>query len=93
MRWLLVSRLIILLEFQCLWFTVEFGLCHENGSLRAFGGGLLSSLDELKYALSDKPEVREFEPSTTGDQSYPITEFQPVYYAAKSIEDARDQMM
>lgn len=78
---------------QCFWFTVEFGLCRQDGKLKAFGAGLLSSFGELQYALSGKPELREFEPSKTGLQKYPITEYQPIYYVAESFEDAKDKMM
>lgn len=77
----------------CFWFTVEYGLCRENGQLKAFGAGLLSSYGELKYALEDKAEVRPFEPAKTALQKYPITEYQPVYYVAESFEDAKDKMI
>jgi len=76
----------------CYWFTVEFGLCKENGEIKAFGAGLLSSFGELEYCLSDKPEIRDFEPDITGDQKYPITEYQPVYFVANSFEDAKRKM-
>lgn len=81
------------LFIQCFWFTVEYGLCRQDGELKAYGAGLLSSFGELEYCLSDKPELREFEPSKTGEQKYPITEYQPVYFVSDSFEDAKEKMM
>jgi len=77
----------------CFWFTVEFGLCNENGNLKAYGAGLLSSYGELQYSLENKAEIRAFEPAKTALQKYPITEYQPVYYVAESFEDAKEKMI
>lgn len=74
------------------WFTVEFGVCKQDGELRAFGAGLLSSFGELQYCLTDKPEIRPFEPSKTCEQDYPITSFQPIYFAADSFIDAKEKL-
>lgn len=76
----------------CYWFTVEFGLCRQDGELKAFGAGLLSSFGELDYCLSDKPEVRPFDPAATGCQKYPITQYQPVYFVADSFQSAQQKM-
>lgn len=80
-------------SFQCFWFTVEFGLCSQDGNLKAYGAGLLSSYGELQYALSGEPELRPFEPSKTALQKFPITTYQPIYYVAESFNDAKDRMM
>ena len=48
---------------QLYWFTVEFGLCKQDGVVKAYGAGLLSAFGELKHALSDVPERRPLEPS------------------------------
>jgi phenylalanine-4-hydroxylase len=37
------------------WYSVEFGLTLENGDLKVFGAGLLSSPDEMEYAVTDEP--------------------------------------
>jgi len=61
--------------------------------LKAYGAGLLSSFGELEYCLSEKPELRPFDPEKTGVQDYPITEYQPIYYVAESFQDAKDKLM
>lgn len=78
---------------QCYWFTVEFGLCHQNGELKAYGAGLLSSIGELQYSLSGKPQLKPFDPEVTGDTAYPITEYQPTYFVAESFDDVKDKLM
>lgn len=73
------------------WFTVEFGLCRQDGELKAYGAGLLSSFGELQYCLTDKPEHKDFDPNITGVTKYPITQFQSVYYVADSFESAKEK--
>lgn len=59
----------------CYWFTVEYGLCKEGDGVRAFGAGLLSSFGELEYCLSDKPELKPFDPFEACKQKYPCLLF------------------
>lgn len=68
-------------------------MCRQNGELKAYGAGLLSSFGELQYCLTDKPELREFDPAKTCEQKYPITEYQPVYFVSESFEDAIQKMI
>lgn len=82
-----------MLFIQCFWFTVEYGLCRQDGEIKAYGAGLLSSFGELEYCLTEKPELREFDPCKTGEQKYPITQYQPVYFVSDSFEDAKEKMM
>ncbi|XP_065910722.1 phenylalanine-4-hydroxylase-like [Dysidea avara] len=74
------------------WFTIEFGMCQQNGERRAYGAGLLSSFGELQYCVSDKPTVKPFEPEKIVVQEYPITEMQPVYFLADSFESAQEKL-
>ncbi|XP_077121741.1 phenylalanine-4-hydroxylase isoform X2 [Ranitomeya variabilis] len=74
------------------WFTAEFGLCKQDDKIKAYGAGLLSSFGELQYCLTEKPELKPFEPEKTALQKYPITEFQPIYFIAESFEDAKEKV-
>ena len=73
-------------------FTVEFGLCKQSGKLRVYGAGLLSSVSELRHAISTPEKILRFEPDVTCKQECIITSFQNAYYYTDSIEEAKEQM-
>ena len=64
-------------------------MCKQDGELRAYGAGLLSSFGELQYCLTDKPSVLPLDAEVTCNTEYPITEFQPTYFVAEDFESAK----
>ncbi|KAL3093185.1 hypothetical protein niasHT_022635 [Heterodera trifolii] len=74
------------------WFIVEFGLCRQNGQLRAIGAGLLSAFGELKFACSDGPGHELFVAELAALRSYADSDYQPVYFVAESIRKAMESI-
>ncbi|BDD09953.1 hypothetical protein FUAX_23850 [Fulvitalea axinellae] len=68
------------------WFTIEFGLIREEGELRIYGAGILSSPQESVYSLSDKPEHREFDIEPVFDTPFYKDRLQTCYYIIDSYE-------
>jgi len=71
-----------------LWlYTTEFGLVVENGELRAFGGGLLSSYAETVAALTS-PEPRRIwlDIERVMRTQYHFDEFQRIYFVVEGFE-------
>lgn len=84
---------------RCYWHSVEFGVLREHGELKAYGAGLLSSFGELSYACGDPephkqstPEILQWDPAQAAEQDFPITDYQPRYFAAASLQDAKQRM-
>jgi phenylalanine-4-hydroxylase len=66
------------------WFTIEFGVLRENGEVKAYGTGLLSSAGELEEM--HKAEIRLLDLDATARQQYDPTHFQPVLFCADSFD-------
>lgn len=72
------------------WFTIEFGVLREDGQLKAFGTGLLSSAGELEEM--HQAELRPLDTLEITRQNYDPTHFQPVLFCAESFAAMHEQM-
>ncbi len=70
------------------WFTIEFGVVHEEGELRAYGAGILSSYGEIEEFRGMEIRPLDFHSMATID--YDITKYQPVLFAAESMDHLVD---
>lgn len=70
------------------WFTVEFGIVVEDGELRAYGAGILSSYGEIEEFRSMRH--RPLDLIEMGSVDYDITHYQPVLYRAESLDEVRE---
>ncbi len=70
------------------WFTIEFGVLHEEGELRAYGAGLLSSYGEIEEFRG--ADVRPLDLAAMASLEYDITHYQPVLFAADSMGHLMD---
>jgi phenylalanine-4-hydroxylase len=75
------------------WFTVEFGLIHEDGRLKLYGSGLISSEGEGHHALySPEVERRPFDLERVCETAFEIHHYQPILYVLDSFEQLADAM-
>ena len=72
------------------WFTVEFGLTEEDGDVKAYGAGLLSSYGELEHAFSDDVERRPFDLDQVINHDYTYSDMQPVLYVIPSYAELKN---
>lgn len=70
------------------WFSLEFGVLREEGELRAYGAGLLSSYGEIQVFRD--AEVRPLDVRAMATTDYDITRYQPVLFAADSFAHAEE---
>ena len=70
------------------WYTVEFGLARENGQLRIYGAGVLSSFGESVFALdSARPSRIGFDLRRVLRTTYRPDAFQESYFVIERFDD------
>ena len=72
------------------WFTVEFGLTEEDGDVKAYGAGLLSSYGELEHAFGDGVERRPFDLEAVINTPYTYSDMQPVLFVIPSYSELKE---
>jgi phenylalanine-4-hydroxylase len=68
------------------WFTVEFGVIRQNGKIKLYGSGLISSPGEGTHVIEGRPEIRDFNLDQVLEQQFLVSEEQKILYAVESIE-------
>jgi phenylalanine-4-hydroxylase len=72
------------------WFTIEFGVVYEDGELRTYGAGILSSFGELDSFR--QAEIRPWDIEEMAATPYDITRYQPVLFAAPSFAEMVERL-
>lgn len=69
------------------WFTIEFGLIEENGSVKIYGSGIISSKEETLHALSDVPLKEYFNLHKIIRHEFRTDVLQNHYYIIRSFDE------
>jgi phenylalanine-4-hydroxylase len=70
------------------WFTIEFGVLREDGEVRAYGAGILSSYGEIEEFRG--ADLRPLDIVAMATQEYDITHYQPVLFCADGMGELED---
>nr|WP_314464698.1 phenylalanine 4-monooxygenase [uncultured Novosphingobium sp.] len=68
------------------WYTIEFGLVREDGALKVFGAGIISSASETRFSIEDRAVLRlPFDAVRVMRTGYMIDAFQKTYFVLESL--------
>ncbi|MDP9143951.1 MAG: phenylalanine 4-monooxygenase [Actinomycetota bacterium] len=68
------------------WFTIEFGLVREEGEVRIYGSGLISSEKDAANALGPHCERRPFSRAAVMAQDFRVDDIQPVLFVVEGLD-------
>jgi phenylalanine-4-hydroxylase len=74
------------------WFTVEFGLVREGGTVKVYGSGLISSAGDAANALGPSCDRRPFSLDAVLAQPFEIDRLQEVLFVLDDFEQLFDAM-
>lgn len=80
---------VLLLE-RLYWFTIEFGLIHEDNRTKVFGAGIISSFGETNHVFNDNVEIRRFTVENVLSTPFRNDQVQNLYFEAMTADDLFD---
>ena len=72
------------------WYSTEFGMIRENGGLKIFGAGLLSSAGEMDRVMSGVVPIEPFRCETVIEHAKSVWEFNRILFVADDLEAYHD---
>ncbi|KFD64723.1 hypothetical protein M514_09082 [Trichuris suis] len=69
-------------------FTVEFGICRQNGRNKVYGAGLLSSVSEFTHAMEGSPKLLPLTIKGILEAECVISDFQNAYFICDDFREA-----
>jgi len=85
MKWIDTPEAIPILA-RVYWFTIEFGLLHENGKNKIFGAGIISSIGETQHVFKEESQKVPFNIKEMLTTEYRIDTLQPRYFVIDSFD-------
>lgn len=80
------SEVAVELMARIYWYTVEFGLIKEDGEIKIYGAGILSSPGESKFSVSEEATHIPFDVDTVLKTPYIKDKFQTKYFVIDSYK-------
>jgi len=75
------------------WYTVEFGLIWQEGELKMFGSGIISSHGESSNVLEGRCEVRRFELEAVLGTAVKVDEIHKALFAIDSFDQMYEALL
>ncbi len=74
------------------WFSTEFGLIRQNGELKVFGTGLISSSAEMEHVLAGKTPLMDFKVETIVNFDKAIWSFNNQLFVFDSLQSLKQEL-
>jgi len=74
------------------WFSTEFGLIQENGNLRVFGAGLISSAGEIENVMAGNVPILPFKIENVLKRDKAIYSYNDVLFVFDSLEALKAEL-
>ncbi len=74
------------------WYTVEFGVIRQNGEIKAYGSGLISSHGECTNVMSGNCAIRDFTLDEVLKTPVKVDELHKLLFAVESFDQIYDAM-